>query len=266
MSDYFGESWEFILNDTTFLMIMKDNSRELKNIDTGETLSVLESSIHVNSGAKQITHTYGGVVQYSSSAKHKRGANTEFGPKKVTSKKTMKDYLMFTGTNEFKVIDCKCNIVLKINTYNTEPTLFCLADGNYCILVDKELQFYDCDFKPLSKCSAPPSIDTSSFVYNHMREGNVFLDYTTGIRHDNIVVKKYKNVEIVAEIGINGIQHKLRKIVFSESDCAVCFNQIATRYAMVPCGHTNVCDKCLKTVNKCPICNVGITSNIKLFL
>ncbi len=53
------------------------------------------------------------------------------------------------------------------------------------------------------------------------------------------------------------------------NECVVCFEQIKTKIALVPCGHTTVCIDCstniIKTSNKCPLCNIQLSGTLRLF-
>lgn len=49
-------------------------------------------------------------------------------------------------------------------------------------------------------------------------------------------------------------------------NCCVCFDPIKEKYALVPCGHINVCKLCYKhNIKKCPTCRKDITSFIKIY-
>jgi len=54
----------------------------------------------------------------------------------------------------------------------------------------------------------------------------------------------------------------------SPNDCCICFSPIEQKIALIPCGHTNICEKCVidSCGNKCPICRVGIEKYVKVFL
>lgn len=71
----------------------------------------------------------------------------------------------------------------------------------------------------------------------------------------------------------NGIIHTidnigsiiLQKIKIDE--CHICFNELNENFALVPCGHTNVCSKCYgnNSLKKCPICDKEISMRIKIY-
>ena len=49
--------------------------------------------------------------------------------------------------------------------------------------------------------------------------------------------------------------------------CSVCLERIKDRYAIVPCGHTQVCKDCLdfSDLTNCPICRSEKTSILRIF-
>ena len=52
--------------------------------------------------------------------------------------------------------------------------------------------------------------------------------------------------------------------------CSVCKNPLDHTWALVPCGHAQICDNCsqqlLRSRNHCPICRGPIHNRIKVFL
>jgi hypothetical protein len=52
----------------------------------------------------------------------------------------------------------------------------------------------------------------------------------------------------------------------SNSECCVCFDDILQQYAIIPCGHIDVCSNCLDKVNdECPTCRSKITSRLRIY-
>lgn len=49
------------------------------------------------------------------------------------------------------------------------------------------------------------------------------------------------------------------------NDCIVCMNDIDDKYYMVPCGYTNVCEKCIISIDKCPSYMQNIKIKIKIY-
>ena len=51
-----------------------------------------------------------------------------------------------------------------------------------------------------------------------------------------------------------------------ENKCVVCFSRTLRKSALVPCGHTQFCQKCIKSnFENCPLCREKIEKVIKLF-
>ncbi len=51
-----------------------------------------------------------------------------------------------------------------------------------------------------------------------------------------------------------------------QSECIICLHSNNDKYALVPCGHTNICSNCLNdNIIKCPTCHTTIITKIKLF-
>lgn len=80
------------------------------------------------------------------------------------------------------------------------------------------------------------------------------------LKLENIILNGvYNNIKVINNID-NKIQDKY-------SECCICFEEIKTIFAMVPCGHTSLCDECYNNNNKsCPICKVDILYFIKIYL
>ena len=49
--------------------------------------------------------------------------------------------------------------------------------------------------------------------------------------------------------------------------CVICFSKIKNKIAFIPCGHTRVCEKCIKAIEdeKCPLCRKKYSSTLKIF-
>jgi hypothetical protein len=60
--------------------------------------------------------------------------------------------------------------------------------------------------------------------------------------------------------------YKLTDIWIDEKDqCRVCSGFTEKKKALVPCGHTQFCDKCIKTLTKCPLCTTEISSVLNIY-
>lgn len=49
--------------------------------------------------------------------------------------------------------------------------------------------------------------------------------------------------------------------------CAICFNQIERKVALIPCGHSKCCKPCLININekKCPICRISFDNFLDIY-
>ena len=90
--------------------------------------------------------------------------------------------------------------------------------------------------------------------------------------HEYCAIKKINNNKYVCikNIGTNPINETY---IICEylllNDCCVCYEQIEVKKVIVPCGHTNLCQKCYdKTTNDrtCPTCRTPIDNFIKLYI
>jgi len=78
---------------------------------------------------------------------------------------------------------------------------------------------------------------------------------------------------------INSMQSKLDRInsiienktdsdkkKIEDTTCSICLDPVTEIYALVPCGHTNLCSKCYThQIYECPICRKDIEMRIKVF-
>lgn len=62
---------------------------------------------------------------------------------------------------------------------------------------------------------------------------------------------------------ISVAKFKQNKMVGNE--CCVCFTHIDDMYALVPCGHTTLCKKCIDVLSYCPCCRVRIEKIMKIY-
>jgi hypothetical protein len=49
-----------------------------------------------------------------------------------------------------------------------------------------------------------------------------------------------------------------------KEECAVCFEELIKRAALIPCGHI-LCDQCAPKLKDCPFCRTAILSHLKIF-
>ena len=53
-------------------------------------------------------------------------------------------------------------------------------------------------------------------------------------------------------------------------ECQICFEEKDIYFAIIPCGHGDICEKCLRTMKRnaqrCPTCRGRIADYMKLYL
>jgi hypothetical protein len=50
-----------------------------------------------------------------------------------------------------------------------------------------------------------------------------------------------------------------------EDRCLVCFEDLVIKFALVPCGHTQFCETCIKKIDTCLLCKVKFTSIMRIY-
>lgn len=58
---------------------------------------------------------------------------------------------------------------------------------------------------------------------------------------------------------------KFKQNRMTENNCCVCFAHIDDAYALVPCGHTTLCKKCIDVLSYCPCCRVQIEKTMRIY-
>lgn len=53
--------------------------------------------------------------------------------------------------------------------------------------------------------------------------------------------------------------------VDEKDQCCVCFHFTDKNKALIPCGHTQFCDKCIGILKKCPLCDKDISSILTIY-
>ena len=49
-------------------------------------------------------------------------------------------------------------------------------------------------------------------------------------------------------------------------ECSVCLEEIQTRVALTPCGHTTFCKSCSDTLKTCPLCRSKVAQVLTIFV
>ena len=50
-----------------------------------------------------------------------------------------------------------------------------------------------------------------------------------------------------------------------DNACVVCFEPLVNQYALVPCGHTTVCNSCATGMTSCPVCRERVQSIMRIY-
>ena len=63
------------------------------------------------------------------------------------------------------------------------------------------------------------------------------------------------------------LELQIAKAENKDNECAVCMLDNKNKIAIIPCGHTQICEKCIsKFVNKtCPICRNHFDNYVRLY-
>lgn len=47
--------------------------------------------------------------------------------------------------------------------------------------------------------------------------------------------------------------------------CCICMEEIIKKVALIPCGHTAYCNKCIRKIDKCALCKSYITNVMNIY-
>ena len=89
-----------------------------------------------------------------------------------------------------------------------------------------------------------------------------------GSQDGKIYIYKIKNnvIELVDENVIKLVDENVIKLVDeNEKECSICVANIKKKIALVPCGHTDICQECSNKIKRCPICKSEIEKVIRIF-
>jgi hypothetical protein len=174
------------------------------------------------------------------------------------------DYIMIYTGFDLKILDKQLNL----KTTLAADKFYYFDDECFAVYAkaNNTCSFYDANIKLLSEC-----IGEIGTIYQSVcKMGSMELfNYRTGEKGNLVVVKRYFNQELCAEITSDKTtRFIIRPVVFSETECAVCMAHLKERWCSVPCGHTNTCGPCLanmfETKKSCCICRKPITNIVKL--
>ena len=79
--------------------------------------------------------------------------------------------------------------------------------------------------------------------------------YLDGVRTNLLLIKK------------DDKHHEtyLLKDKVPDNACVVCFEPLVNQYALVPCGHTTVCNSCATGMTSCPVCRERVQSIMRIY-
>ena len=71
------------------------------------------------------------------------------------------------------------------------------------------------------------------------------------------------NLLLIQQIG--HYETYLLKDKVPDNACVVCFEPLVNQYALVPCGHTTVCNGCATGMTSCPVCRERVQSIMRIY-
>lgn len=83
-------------------------------------------------------------------------------------------------------------------------------------------------------------------------------------KYDGYGILYIENGSIINDTWLNGksLNNKIHDI-----NCCICFEHLNIIYILIPCGHSQICYKCIdKLDHKCPICTKYFDNHIRVFL
>jgi hypothetical protein len=135
----------------------------------------------------------------------------------------------------------------------------------------------------IKECIIPMINDTTLILYNFItgdellninraQHQTVSLDSKVAININYITVKD--NIIRIGSCershGHTTISNNHVYIIKSDADvpledqCVICFKRTNKSHLLVPCGHTQYCEKCINKISDCSICRATIKQVIKI--
>jgi len=96
-------------------------------------------------------------------------------------------------------------------------------------------------------------------ISNKFKTIKIFLKYMN--KNRKIVIDKNNELNKIVE----DYKNKLRDCIPLKNQCVICFCYNDKKTCIVPCGHTQHCEDCVKKIKICSLCNGLITQTIKIF-
>lgn len=113
---------------------------------------------------------------------------------------------------------------------------------------------------------------TNSYLLSKFKRKIMYEYELNSNQFDKIDEIRFKFVESrhvrkkINQCNQNNLKDNIQSSEENDSHCIICSESIKNRYALVPCGHTNVCASCILTFDSnCPTCKQKVKQCIKLF-
>lgn len=144
--------------------------------------------------------------------------------------------------------------------YTTEQDIYIRHKKYMLSLKPLENRKLVCFCKKLKGNIIMKNLDTKEYeIYNitdnkiiHTFESSVSINDDTYLEiSDNWVLLKQMVLQPEVPIGMG---------------CTICFEAIKQRVALIPCGHSSFCSKCVEKVDACPLCKIKYTNVQKIFI
>lgn len=204
--------------------------------------------------------------------------SSEVNTRNSTIFETCGDYFVLLNTTGAAFMTPDLEVKLKIESaLNFQIVIYYYKDRNiYAVLTQSpagtfSVAFYDKNLTHI-RTFAERADRLVVFINNYMMHKGAFFDIFSkdAVGTDCVMVKRYAIDEVIARTtyGNENIKYFLRRIVFGDHECAICNEDMSknNRFCMVPCGHTNVCAKCLAPLKVCPNCRKEISCTVKMFI
>jgi len=185
-------------------------------------------------------------------------------------------FVMINDNNKLNIYDC--HTLKLIKTLTTKNEITCIRTSkNGLILEDSVINnhgsgfqsndIYNWNLEFIKSISMQIMFSENDFViafktwdenyfYNIKKDTFTKIDGSVIDLKDGIIHVYTKQNEI-----------KLLKQKADDIECSICLNNLTETFALVPCGHTNLCTKCYTDQNlkHCPICRKDINMRIKIY-
>lgn len=144
------------------------------------------------------------------------------------------------SSSNFSVID-------KLDDY----TLYDLTHNDIMVLVGFQNNKYKCYYYHIKQ---KRFLDNGNFI--KWLNNDEILEFTPTNEAD------ISNTAQSGDIIIKSFSFDGKKDV---NECCICMEKIKKKIALIPCGHTQICDKCIKSITKCAICNQQYTNTLNIY-